>query len=158
MTSKKCSKGLTFMECGMQLQCTTCNALCPFIKQHGDTRPNILTEKELKKDDGKLRYDLFPVEALEEITKVLNFGATKYADRSWETGMKWGRLYAALFRHMTAWWRGEDLDKETGITHLAHACCCGIFLLTYVKRGMCTFDDRVKFKKEGLSKTTKRCL
>lgn len=101
-----------------------------------------LEEKDLKKDQGKLRYDLFPVEALEEITKVLNFGANKYADRSWEKGMKWGRLYAAMLRHMTAWWMGEDLDNETGISHLAHAGCCVIFLLTYVKRGMKSFDDR----------------
>ena len=48
--------------------------------------------------------------------------------------MAWSRLYAAVFRHMTAWFMGEDLDKESGISHLAHAACSIVFLLTYVKR------------------------
>ena len=123
-----------------------------FIRRVQATVPtNVLPTRELlKKDAGKLRYDLFPVEALEEITKVLNFGAAKYADRAWEKGMKWGRLYAALFRHMTAWWMGEDLDKESGISHLAHAGCCIIFLITYVKRGMRENDDRPTLDRQGV--------
>lgn len=100
-----------------------------------------LKEKDLKQDSGKLRYDLFPVEALEEITKVLNFGASKYAPRSWEAGMAWGRLYAAVLRHMTAWFIGEEYDKESGISHLAHAGCSIVFLLTYARRNSGT-DDR----------------
>jgi len=94
-----------------------------------------------KFDGGKLPWHLLPPDALEEITRVLQFGANKYGDRNWEQGMAWHRPFSALMRHMWAWWRGEDTDPETGITHLAHAGCCILFLLAYEKRGVGT-DDR----------------
>jgi hypothetical protein len=89
-----------------------------------------------KFDDGKLPYDLLPGDAIEEIVKVLQFGAVKYGERNWEKGMKWNRPFAALMRHMWAWWRGEGKDPETGLSHLAHAGCCILFLLSYTLRGL----------------------
>lgn len=95
----------------------------------------------VKNDSGKLRYDLYPPEALEGVVQVLSFGAQKYSSRNWEKGMDWGRVFAALMRHMWAWWRGEGLDPETGLSHLHHAACCITFLQTYEARGIGT-DDR----------------
>jgi hypothetical protein len=94
-----------------------------------------------KDDHGKLPWHLLPPDAIEEILKVLEYGAGKYAPRNWEKGMAWSRPFAALMRHMWAWWRGEDCDPETGFTHLAHAACCILFLLAYEKRNIGT-DDR----------------
>lgn len=65
-----------------------------------------------KKDDGKLRFDLLPSDALEEIAFVYTIGAKKYADRNWEQGIKWGRVFAATMRHAWAYWRGERYDRE----------------------------------------------
>lgn len=97
---------------------------------------------EAEKFDGdKVPLDLLPVDALEEIGKVLAFGAKKYGPRNWEKGMTWGRLYAALLRHLFAWWKGEDFDEETGLSHLAHAACCVLFLLALMLRAGGT-DDR----------------
>lgn len=84
-----------------------------------------------KDDATKARYDLIPPEALEAYAAVLTFGAKKYADRNWETGMRWGRCFGAAMRHLWAWWRGEDRDPETGLSHLAHAMFCIGALLTY---------------------------
>lgn len=94
-----------------------------------------------KYDTGKLPYHLLPSDAVEEIVKVLDFGAGKYTARNWEKGMLWSRPFAALMRHMWAWWRGEDKDSETGLSHLAHAGCCILFLLTYEQR-QSGWDDR----------------
>ena len=99
-----------------------------------------------KDDQGKLRYDLAPFDAIDEIVKVLNFGAKKYADRNWEKGMNWSRPYGALLRHMSAWFMSKvtsksDKDEETGLSHLAHAGCCVLFLLAYELRGVGQ-DDR----------------
>ena len=94
-----------------------------------------------KHDDDKLRYDLVPWDAMDEVTAVLTFGAIKYADRNWERGMNWGRLIGAAFRHVTKWAMGEKLDPETGKSHLAHAICCLLFLLAYEIRGI-GHDDR----------------
>jgi len=95
----------------------------------------------LKFDQDKPRYDLIPPEIEEAIAQVLTFGAAKYGERNWQLGMKWGRPYAALRRHMNAWWGGEDADPETGMSHLWHAACCIAFLVTFEARQMGT-DDR----------------
>lgn len=97
-----------------------------------------------KNDTGKLRWDLMPPE-VEEVVRVLTFGATKYADRNWEKGIKYGRLIAATLRHIFSWMRGERNDPESGIHHLAHAACDIIFLLTYEIRKMTKWDDRPRF-------------
>jgi hypothetical protein len=95
----------------------------------------------IKHDSGKARYDLVPPEIEEAIAKVLTFGAEKYGDRNWELGMRWGRPYAALRRHMAAWWGGENNDPETGMPHTWHAACCIAFIVAFEARGDGT-DDR----------------
>lgn len=94
-----------------------------------------------KDDTGKLPWHLLPPDAVGEILKVLEFGATKYGDRNWEAGMAWSRPFSALMRHMWAWHNSEEADKETGLSHLAHAGCCILFLLAYELREVGT-DDR----------------
>ena len=104
--------------------------------------PNAVPNLGGRKDDqGKLRYDLVPWDAVDEIVGVLTDGAVKYTDRNWEQGMSWGRVIGAAFRHLTRWSMGEDKDPETGRSHLAHLGCCVLFLLAYEKRGAGT-DDR----------------
>lgn len=108
----------------------------------------------VKKDEGKARMDLIPPEVLFALARVLTFGAAKYADRNWELGMSWGRVFAALMRHLWAWWGGRgpttknflfgELDEETGFSHLHHALCCLAFLVAYEERGTTKWDDRWK--------------
>ena len=88
----------------------------------------------VKHDTGKLPYDLLAPEYLEGTADILAFGAGKYGARNWEAGMAWSRPFAALMRHMWAWWRGEHLDAETGKSHLWHASCCLMFLVAYEAR------------------------
>ena len=96
----------------------------------------------VKFDVNKTRYDLIPPEFLEGTAKILTFGANKYGVRNWEKGMSWGRVFGALMRHMWAWWRREDNDPETNKSHLWHAACCIMFLLTFEARGRKDLDDR----------------
>lgn len=88
-----------------------------------------------KFDQGKAPWDLLPFDAIEQIVQVLEFGARKYAPRNWEKGMDHSRIFAAAMRHLTAHWRGENKDPETGLPHLAHAATCVVFLLAYHIRG-----------------------
>jgi len=96
-----------------------------------------------KDDAGKPRMDLLPPELLFAVATVLAFGAKKYDDRNWEKGMSWGRVFAALMRHLWAWWRGEKTDDETGFSHLWHAGCCIAFLIAFEARDIGE-DDRNK--------------
>lgn len=96
---------------------------------------------ETKHDANKPRYDLIPPDALDSIAQVLAYGADKYSPRGWEKGTSWGRYFAACMRHLWAWWRGERLDPESALPHLAHAACCVMFLLAYEIREVGE-DDR----------------
>lgn len=94
-----------------------------------------------KYDEGKLPWHLLPGDAVQEVVKVLDFGQKKYAPRNWEKGMSWSRVFSALMRHMWSWYGGNARDPETGLSHLAHAGCCILFLLAYELRGAGD-DDR----------------
>ena len=94
-----------------------------------------------KLDDGKARWDLVPMDAVDDAAQVFAFGAAKYGDRNWESGLAWGRLLAALLRHLAAWSMGQDTDAESGRPHLAHATCCMLMLAASAKRGIGA-DDR----------------
>ena len=94
-----------------------------------------------KNDAHKLPHHLIAPEIQDALAAVLAFGAAKYAPRNWEKGMNWSRAFSAMMRHMWAWWRGEDMDQETGMSHLWHAACCVMFLVAYEARGM-GVDDR----------------
>lgn len=86
--------------------------------------------KGLKYDQGKPRYDLLPANAIDQLAKVLTFGAEKYAPNSWqevEDGLE--RYRAALLRHTFAIQRGELYDAESGLLHASHAMCCAAFIV-----------------------------
>ena len=100
-----------------------------------------MSEPAIKRDEGKTRLDLLSAEAIEELGRVLTFGATKYAAHNWRKGLAYSRVHAAAMRHLLAFARGEDRDEETGLLHTAHAMCCLMFLVEYqlLNRGV---DDR----------------
>lgn len=83
----------------------------------------------MKHDQGKPRYDLLPAIAIDELAKILTFGAEKYEPNSWQlvdNGLE--RYRAALLRHTFAIQRGELIDPESGLPHSAHAMCCAAFI------------------------------
>jgi len=115
------------------------------IPVHNDsTGTQLPWNSGVKFDEGKLRYDLVPWDAMDEIVKVLTLGAKKYEDRNWEKGMDWGRCIGATFRHVKEWAMGNSRDDETGLSHLAHAGCDILFLLAYEGRKIGK-DDRPCF-------------
>jgi len=88
-----------------------------------------------KNDSGKDRWDLLPWEEVREIVQVLTHGAQKYSPFGWrEVPHGRERYFAALLRHLVAWWQGRDRDPESGLRHLAHAGCCLLFLMSLDRR------------------------
>lgn len=87
----------------------------------------------MKFDMDKLPLHLLSTEALNQTAAVLKFGADKYAEHNWRKGFAWSRPMSAAMRHITAFNAGEDLDPESGLSHLAHAMCCIMFLLEFQK-------------------------
>jgi len=115
-------------------------------------RGKIITDQDaeptpMKFDEQKTDWSLMPFEAVEEINKVLEFGAKKYAAHNWcdHTGFKYSRVLNSLLRHIFAFMRGEDTDPESGLSHMAHAGCNVLFIIYYLKhKDRYANDDRFK--------------
>lgn len=119
-------------------------------------------EPGYKRDHGKPRWDLVPWDALLGAVLVFTDGAAKYDDRNWEEGMRYGRVFASLMRHLTAFFQGEELD-ESGHHHLDHVVANALMLSAIVKRDtQKDWDDRPDHclgeppKEEYYGKTAKR--
>lgn len=85
-----------------------------------------------KDDGGKLRWDLLPLHLIEKVVEVYTFGAQKYAPNSWqnlEDG--YNRYKAALLRHLTAHEKGETIDPESKLPHLAHCAWNAIAMMHF---------------------------
>jgi hypothetical protein len=99
----------------------------------------------LKYDEAKTRWDLLPMNALEEVAKVYSFGCQKYEAWNWRKGLTFSRCYAAVMRHLYAWWwKGETIDPESGCHHLASVAFYVLNFMCYEQDGRKDLDDRPK--------------
>jgi len=112
------------------------------------------TGSAMKFDGDKLPVNLLSTEALNQTAAVLKFGADKYHAHNWRDGFAWSRPLAAAMRHIMAFNDGEDKDPESGLSHLAHAACCIMFLLEFEKTHP-ELDDRYKVDVSNSNKTSK---
>jgi len=97
----------------------------------------------VKHDQEKPDMSLLSGIAMTKIAEVMSFGKKKYSAHNWRGGFAWGRPLAASLRHIFAYISGEDKDPETGLSHLAHASCCLMFLLEFEETHK-ELDDRYK--------------
>lgn len=111
----------------------------------------------LKYDAGKPPLSLIDRHAIEDIARVLGFGAKKYAAHNWRNGVAYSRLIDAALRHLYAFADGEDNDPESGLSHVAHAGCCIIFLLG-LQHSMPAMDDRHKQTDNSSQSADESCL
>lgn len=89
-----------------------------------------------KFDSEKLRWQFLPWSEVEDVARVMDFGARKYAPDNWKmVSDARNRYFNASLRHIITWFKGEKYDQETGFNHLAHAVCCLLFLMWHDKNG-----------------------
>jgi hypothetical protein len=90
----------------------------------------------------KPRLDLLERAADEQIAQVMAEGARKYGLRNYTTKPMPARVIgAAIRRHTAAWLSGEDIDPDSGVSHLAHIGANVHVMLAAIEAG--TFvDDR----------------
>ena len=100
--------------------------------------------KGTKHDSGKPDLSLIPLSALVEEAKGFQLGEAKYGRYNFTKGLESHRLVAAALRHILAWQEGEDLDPESGASHLGHARCCLAMLLETQKLGTLKDTRRTK--------------
>lgn len=97
-----------------------------------------------KFDQEKPDWSLLDLDVVQKVVEVLTFGASKYSRNNWRLlADPQDRYLAACLRHITAWQKGEKIDEESGLPHLAHATCCLVFLMCFDK------DDEAKETKDA---------
>lgn len=103
-----------------------------------------VSNKALTFDQEKPPLAYLPWAGIDEIAHVQAYGAKKYGDwYNYRKGMEVGRNLSCAIRHIRAYMEGENLDIESGQSHLAHACCRLLFTLQNLHDGT-AIDDRYK--------------
>jgi Domain of unknown function (DUF5664) len=101
-----------------------------------------LNKKALHYDDGKLQLQwLMSMSGIDDVARVGAYGAKKYGQSNWRGGSEWMRYFGSVVRHVSSCIRGELVDSESGLPHLAHAAYNCLILLTWMKEGKGK-DDR----------------
>ena len=95
-----------------------------------NTDPNVSVKNDRK--DHKIRWDLIPMDAINEIAKVYTAGADKYGENRWQN-LKNGleRYRGAAFRHLFAYMQGSRYDEETKCMHLAQ-CAWNVIAMLWL--------------------------
>ena len=106
--------------------------------------PN-MQEQELftKYDSTKPRASLIDFECIEQLSMLLERGATKYSVGNWRKASKRSTYFNACIRHLAfSFWGGkQNIDKETGVSHLICAMANIMFLYVLYRDNLGT-DDR----------------
>lgn len=108
------------------------------FEQVMETTKDSNNQESIKNDfkDDKLRWDLLPMEEIEDIVKVYHAGAKKYGPNNWQNlDNGFERYRAAAARHLMEYLKGERVDADTGCLHLAQYAWNAIAMLWYDKHG-----------------------
>ncbi len=72
---------------------------------------------------------------IEEMARVMMFGEKKYTRDNWRLGADYSSILDGMGRHINKRIKGEKLDDESGLSHMAHLACRAMFLYYYEKHG-----------------------
>ena len=104
-----------------------------------------MSEMGDKETEGKLRWDLLPYRAVEEVVKVYTYGCIKYDDWNWYKGIPYTKLFGGMMRHVMKYWiYREEIDEENQCHHLASVVfyCLAFMTFDFEGRGRDSLDDR----------------
>ena len=87
------------------------------------------TDQSAKADKGKLELSLVNPELVKAVAEVRMYGTEKYGDSENWRKVEPKRYIDALYRHLLAYIEGNEVDEESGLSHLAHMACNLSFLL-----------------------------
>jgi hypothetical protein len=78
---------------------------------------------------GKVPFSTIPAAVMAEVGLAMLEGARKYGRHNYRVaGVRASVYYDALLRHVTSWWEGEDIDRDSGLSHIVKAIACLVVL------------------------------
>lgn len=73
----------------------------------------------------KVPISVVPMQPIAEIGLAMLEGARKYGRHNYRVaGIRASVYIDAIFRHLGSWWEGEDIDPDSGLSHLTKAMAC----------------------------------
>jgi hypothetical protein len=83
-----------------------------------------------------------PANVLAEVGVAMLEGASKYGRHNFRcAGVRASVYYDGVMRHLMSWWEGEDIDQDSGLSHVTKAITSLVVLRDAMMQGMCN-DDR----------------
>lgn len=111
-----------------------------------------MSKKAIRRNSGKLRWSLVDFSSLEEMLKVLEWGAEHYGFDNWKKGLHREEILESIQRHTIKLLNKEEVDTETGISHAAHIMCNTIFYLYHHRNNSFSKERNNPFKKKVKNK------
>jgi len=87
-------------------------------------------------------YSAIPMNVVREIGVGMMEGGRKYGRHNYRVaGVRASVYFDATIGHLNDWWEGEDVDPDSGLSHVTKALCSLVVLRDTMMRDMVT-DDR----------------
>ena len=91
---------------------------------------------------SKVPFSTVPARVVGEVGLALLEGACKYGRHNYRTaGVRASVYFDASSRHLAAWWEGQDLDPDSGLSHVTKAIASLVVLRDSMLSGNWN-DDR----------------
>lgn len=105
-----------------------------------------MTEKPSNPKDAmgvkKTPVGTIPSTVISELGLAMLEGALKYGKHNYRViGVRASVYYDATIRHLFSWWEGEDIDPDSGLSHITKAIASLVVLRDAMIQGNLT-DDR----------------
>jgi len=91
---------------------------------------------------GKVPFSVIPGPVLGQLGLAMLEGARKYGRHNWrDADARASVYYDAALRHLLAWYEGQDIDPDSGLSHITKAIASLTVLLDAMTQGTWV-DDR----------------
>lgn len=106
----------------------------------------------------KVPASVIPAPVVGELGLAMLEGALKYGRHNYrKVGVRASVYYdAVMARHMPAWWEGEDIDPESGLSHITKAIASLVVLRDSMIRGNWVDDRPPKSNTEWINELNKK--
>ena len=76
--------------------------------------------KAMRFNEGKRKWSLVDFKSLEPMIEALEYGAEKYSPDGWKKGYDKKEILESMMRHIASLMDGEEVDTESGVSHMGH--------------------------------------
>lgn len=100
----------------------------------GEVKQKLEEKRASRHNTGKSKLSYIHLDCFEEAARVMEMGAQKYGRDNWRLGQDINQLLDSMLRHVAKLQSGEQLDQESGLSHIGHIQCNAMFLGLWLKK------------------------